>query len=241
VLNFSRPQYIRDIMVKNGDENKPIWMTEMNWNAIPADHPAYPMFGRVTEQQQADYAVQAFRRAQTEWPWMGVLNVWFFKRASDAETDQPMYYFRMVEPDFSPLPIYEALAEEAHRRPVMHRGYHQEDHWAASYQGDWQQVDDPQAVLGGYRESTTIGDRVGLVFSGEELALVLAEGSEGVLSVSCDGAAPSPLTLNRSSSEGGHLLTVCSDATGGLHEAAFEVLATANGTSRIRVDGYVVD
>ena len=113
VLNFSRPKYIRDIMVKNGDERKPIWMTEMNWNAIPADHPAYPMFGRVTEQQQAEYAVEAFRRARVEWPWMGVMNVWFFKRATDLEKDQPMYYFRMVEPDFTPLPIYDALKEEA--------------------------------------------------------------------------------------------------------------------------------
>ena len=87
----------------------------MNWNAIPADHPAYPMFGRVTEQQQAEYAVQAFRRAQMEWPWMGVMNVWFFKRASDVEKDQPMYYFRMVEPDFTPMPVYAAISDEATR------------------------------------------------------------------------------------------------------------------------------
>jgi len=121
VLNFSRPQYTRDIMVKNGDERKPIWMTEMNWNAIPADHPAYPMFGRVTLQQQAQYAVEAFRRARAEWPWMGVMNVWFFKRATDLEKDQPMYYFRMVEPDFTPMPLYDALKEEARSTPGRQR------------------------------------------------------------------------------------------------------------------------
>ncbi len=113
VLNFSRPLYIRDIMVKNGDAHKPIWMTEMNWNAIPADHPAYPMFGRVTLEQQARYAVEAYRRVRAEWPWMGVITVWFFKRASDAEKDQAMYYFRMVEPDFTPLPLYDALKAES--------------------------------------------------------------------------------------------------------------------------------
>ena len=44
-----------------------------------------------------------------EWPWMGVACFWFFKRADDSERDQPSYYFRMVEPDFAPLPVYDAI------------------------------------------------------------------------------------------------------------------------------------
>jgi hypothetical protein len=44
-----------------------------------------------------------------EWPWMGVACFWFFKRADDSEREQPMYYFRMVEPDFAPLPVYRAM------------------------------------------------------------------------------------------------------------------------------------
>jgi len=240
VLNFSRPQYIRDIMIKNGDENKPIWMTEMNWNAIPVDHPSYPMFGRVTEQQQADYAVQAYRRAQAEWPWMGVMNVWFFKRASDAEKDQPMYYFRMVEPDFSPMPIYGALKEEAHRRPVMYPGYHQEDHWAVSYQGDWRQIVDSGAVLGGYRESRNPGDSIQLPFSGTDLSLVLAEGSEGTLSVSCGDEPPSTQVINQASSGEGQPIAVCDGMDDGMHEASIQVLSTKSGNSAIRADGYIV-
>ncbi len=39
VLNFSRPLYLREIMVHNGDADKPIWITEMNWNAPPPDLP----------------------------------------------------------------------------------------------------------------------------------------------------------------------------------------------------------
>ena len=110
VINFSRPLYVRDIMVKNGDEDKPIWISEMNWNAVPADFPAKP-YGYVTEEQQARYVVEAYKRAQAEWPWVGVVNFWFFKRPSEAEKDQPWYYFRMVEPDFTPLPVYDAVKE----------------------------------------------------------------------------------------------------------------------------------
>ncbi len=117
VINFSRPLYVRDIMVKNGDEHKPIWISEMNWNAVPADFPTKP-YGYVTEEQQARYVVEAYRRAQAEWPWVGVVNFWFFKRPSEAEKDQPWYYFRMVEPDFTPLPVYDAVKEYTHQSSV---------------------------------------------------------------------------------------------------------------------------
>jgi len=109
VINFSRPLYIRDIMVQNGDAATPIWLTEMNWNAIPADHPAYPAYGRATEEQQARYVVQGYQRARDEWPWMGVIFYWFFKRPHDLEQDQAWYYFRMAEPDFTTLPVYDAI------------------------------------------------------------------------------------------------------------------------------------
>ncbi|MEI2612538.1 MAG: hypothetical protein V9G20_28185 [Candidatus Promineifilaceae bacterium] len=94
-------------MVRNGDAAKPIWISEVGWNVVPDGIP--PVFGQVTEDLQAQYAVEAYQRAQTEWPWVGVVNTWFFKRATDTEKDQPMYYFRLVEPDFTPLPVYDAL------------------------------------------------------------------------------------------------------------------------------------
>ncbi len=109
VINFSRPTYIRDIMVHNGDAAKPIWFTEMNWNAIPQGHPAYPEYGRVTDEQLARYVVEGYQRAQEEWPWAGVIFYWFFKRADDSETNQAWYYFRMAEPDFTILPVYDAI------------------------------------------------------------------------------------------------------------------------------------
>jgi hypothetical protein len=40
-------------------------------------------------------------------------NYWFLKRATDWEREQPFYYFRLLEPDFTPLPVYEALVARA--------------------------------------------------------------------------------------------------------------------------------
>jgi hypothetical protein len=111
VLNFSRPLYVREIMVVNGDAHKPIWISELDWSPVPEDVP--PVYGRVDEETRARYVVEAYQRLQREWPWMGVACFWFFKRASDSEIGQPSYYFRMVEPDFTPLPVYAAVAEYA--------------------------------------------------------------------------------------------------------------------------------
>ena len=108
-INFSRPAYVRDIMVANGDAQKPIWISEMNWNPVPDEVMTQGIYGQVTPEQAARYAALAYERAEDDWPWIGVINYWFFKRATDLEKDQEWYYFRMVEPDFSLTPAYEAM------------------------------------------------------------------------------------------------------------------------------------
>ncbi len=107
-VNFSRPIYIRDIMVQNGDARKPVWISEMNWNAVP-DEVADKRFGQVSLETQARFLPLAYERIQKEWPWVGVASTWYFKRATDAEKNQGMYYFRLVDPDFTPMPVYNAM------------------------------------------------------------------------------------------------------------------------------------
>jgi hypothetical protein len=181
VLNFSRPLYLREIMVDNGDAAKPIWITEMNWNAPPPDFPD-KQFGFVTLEQQARYAVEAFQRAQREWPWVGVINVWFFKRATDAEQDQAMYYFRLVEPDFTTMPVYQALREYARsdQARVLYPGVHQEDHWALAYDGPWETRSNPNAELGAVRYALDSSQAtLTLAFEGADLWLKTGPGLSG--------------------------------------------------------------
>jgi hypothetical protein len=110
VINISRHQFVRDLMVKNGDAHKPIWIAEMNWNAAPAD--VEPRYGRVTLDQQARYLPLAYARLRAEWPWVGVANVWYLKRATDLweQNRQPEAYFRLLAPDFTPQPVYTTLS-----------------------------------------------------------------------------------------------------------------------------------
>jgi hypothetical protein len=110
-INYQRHLWIRDMMVKNGDAHKPIWISEAGWNPVPNDPGIANLdrYGRVTMDEAAAWAPLAYERAIKEWPWIGVINWWYFKRADDSEQNQSWYYFRLVEPDFTPTPVYEAL------------------------------------------------------------------------------------------------------------------------------------
>jgi hypothetical protein len=149
-VNIARNLYIRDMMVANGDAHKAIWISEAAWNFTPT-YAEVPLnadgsdpiiqrttFGQVTMQQAADYITAFYDRAEQEWPWVGVINYWYFTRPSDLERSQAFYYFRMVEPDYSedkptftPLPIYNALRDHiAAHQPRLYTGTHQAENYA---------------------------------------------------------------------------------------------------------------
>lgn len=121
-VNFSRPLRVREVMVLNGDARKPVWASEMGWNAAPSDLPGPNEYGRVSPRLQARYTVRAYERARQEWPWMGVMAIWYFKRPDGRDQEQAWYYFRMMEPDFTPLPLYHAIQGYARERGYLPGG-----------------------------------------------------------------------------------------------------------------------
>lgn len=236
--NFSRVLLLREIMVENGDGEKPVWITEFGWNASPQGMEA--PWGRVSLENQAEYAVQGYLRAQREWPWVGVMNYWFFKRASDEERDQPFYYFRLVEPDFSPLPVYSAISELASGEPFLGTGYHQEDHWALHWQGGWQSVADGQAVQGSYFLSTTAGDSLSFSFWGTDLLLVtVADPNSGAIRVTVDGATPKELDLYHPTKRYAVEVPVANGLVDGRHRVEIQVVAKEE-RSHGAVDGIII-
>jgi len=150
-LNYSRPLYVRDVMVANGDAETPIWISEAAWNPVDSpevpDIPGKENFGSVTPGQAAAYMPLAYERAQREMPWVGVIMYWYWKRPSEDERGQPFYYFRMVNPDFTPMPIYEAMRTSIMGEvATLYKGVHQADHRAIG--GDGVSETMPSAQLG---------------------------------------------------------------------------------------------
>jgi polysaccharide biosynthesis protein PslG len=231
-INFSRPMFIRDIMVANGDAAKPIWISEMNSNAVPND-PANISgvggYGMVTLEQQARYAPLAYQRAMEEWPWIGVVNFWFFKRADDSVRDQSWYYFRMVEPDFTPLPVYDTMREYiTDLEPTLYPGYHQEDHWALVYEGEWSSRHADGSALADYQQTTEPGATASFVYEGAGLTLAPGPGT-GEIEVSVNGGAPRRIALNGEPVQ----------LVGGLGRTRHEIVLTAV-SGDVGVDGFIV-
>jgi hypothetical protein len=236
IVNYARNQIIRDEMVKNGDAHKAIWISEMNWNAVPSDSGIAPQFGQVTLEQQACYAPLAYQRAQADWPWVGVNAFWFFKLADDSNRTQPMYYFRMADPDFTLLPVYVTLKAYMHQTPVMYSGWFQEDDWTVTWSGAWQTVSDPSAVLGAEKVAQASGAAAQFVFDGNELLLVTSRGPlAGSLTVQIDDGPAQTYVLRADARAPAIKLTVAQNLPDGQHHVTITSKSGANA-----IDGFIV-
>ena len=96
VLNFSHVILMREEMERHGDAGKPLWASHWGWNSLPPGWTGKPsVWGRVTQDQQASFVLDAMRRVEREWPWMGimVLENW----QPDAPADDPRWGFAIAD------------------------------------------------------------------------------------------------------------------------------------------------
>ncbi len=192
VLNFQRVLLQREVMVRYGDGGKAVWFNEYGWNAAPASFtPEALVWKRVSEAEQAEYTVRGIEMARSEWPWAGVFLIWYFRQVGSIPDTSAEYYFRMVDPDFTPRPVYLAV-QRAARQNLVGPGHYEETHAAVKAQGRWANAIDPGASGLAYMHSDTAGNSVTLTFQGSRLDLITRRHSgAGRLLVVVDGhAAP---------------------------------------------------
>lgn len=113
-VNFRRVELVREIMDKNGDAGKPVYITEAGWN----DHPRWTK--AVRPAQRAAYTIRAYEKALNDWPWVRMIAAWAFRYPRPAGTYQDYYTF--VDGDFRPKPIYLAVKEYARGAGVSAAG-----------------------------------------------------------------------------------------------------------------------
>jgi polysaccharide biosynthesis protein PslG len=111
-VTFRRVEDVRAIMVRNGDGDKQLAITEMGWTSNPID-PAYAWYA-VTEEQKADYLVRAYQFAREHWaPWISLMAAIYIADPSWTEADEQYWWAitRPVPPGDPPflLPAYTAL------------------------------------------------------------------------------------------------------------------------------------
>jgi hypothetical protein len=184
---------------------------------------------------------------QEEWPWLGVANTWFLKRATDEweQQGQPQAYFRLLTPDFQPLPVYQSMqAYTADLEPTLYQGYHQEDHWALRYDGQWQTLDDPQAVLGQLRQTADPAAELAFTFQGSDLTLVAPKApAMGRWTVELDGRPLSDVSLQASTFQPAQRLVVATGLSNQRsHQLVLRPAVDEQGQvlGPVAVDGWVV-
>jgi len=100
-FSFRRVEDLRHIMVEKGDEAKKVAITEFGWSTN--EH----RWHAVTEEEQADYLVRAYRWARENWsPWARMMVAPPLADPGWTESDEG--YF-LTCPDGSLRPAYEAL------------------------------------------------------------------------------------------------------------------------------------
>ncbi|MEA2574291.1 MAG: polysaccharide biosynthesis protein PslG [Chloroflexia bacterium] len=119
LLNFRRVELLREVMVNNGDASRPIWLNEFAWNASPESlAPEEKNYWRhVMPEQQAKWTVQGIEYARKNWPWAGVVLIWYFRQVGDVPPEKAEYYFAMVNPDFTTQPVYDTVKAAAANYP----------------------------------------------------------------------------------------------------------------------------
>ncbi|MBU0490525.1 MAG: endo-1,4-beta-xylanase [Chloroflexi bacterium] len=189
-LNFGRVALLREIMIRNGDQNKAVWFNEYGWNAAPADFdPDRLIWKRVTEEQQAQYTIDGLHLAQAEWDWAGVFCYWYFRQVGDIPPAAPEYYFCMVDVDFAPRLVYRALEEMTTAVQVAGPGLIQESAPAVTTTGAWQTVVSDQASAGAYLTSEDPDASLVLAFEGGAVDLVtMRTPQSGILYVAVNGS-----------------------------------------------------
>lgn len=245
-LNFQRVLLQREIMERFNDAGKAVWILEYGWNAAPDTIPdSRLIWGRVTEAQQADYTLRGIELARTNWNWAGVVSVWFFRQVGDIPSSNPEAFFRMVDVDFTPRPVYFAVAGATSSLATASPGEYQETDPAIQYTGQWMHQLDANAGGGQFIHTDDTTATATLKFYGESLDLIShRQTGAGRLFVTIDGQVVSGLPrdetgrsfveLATSQDQWRATLPVVRHLQTGNHVAAFH----ADGA--VNLDGFVV-
>jgi hypothetical protein len=200
--DVSRVVLLREVMERHGDGGKAVWISEFGYNSSPESIPAERRFNwgkPVSEEQKGEYLIGQLERARDEWPWVGVMNVWFLRWGGpNPDPNDSTPYFAIVKQDFTPQPAYAQLKAFMAAAPVAGVGAHDWSHPAVAAAGN---------------------DTWRVSFSGQSFALL---DPRGPIEISIDGGparAMNPLMERR-------VLPIAEELADGEHTA---LIHSANG------------
>jgi hypothetical protein len=107
---FRHYEAVRAIMVANGDTTRSLWLTSAGWASTATRVPSLEYAADVTEEQQADYLIEALLQAQSQ-PYLAALIVNNFNYATIPNAPPSQAAYSLLNPDWSARPAFPALAQ----------------------------------------------------------------------------------------------------------------------------------
>jgi hypothetical protein len=98
---------VREVMEANGDDDLPVWFTEIGWSTHPNDGSEEAYERGVTEERQAGYLLRTLELVRTELPYVEQV-IWYAER-DRREGDPQIANFGLFGTDLRPKPAVRAL------------------------------------------------------------------------------------------------------------------------------------
>jgi hypothetical protein len=190
VLNFRRMELQREIMERYDDGGKAVWVNEYGWNAAPEHFSDEALvWKRVGEEEQAEYTLRGIELANQEWPWAGVFHIWYFRQNGQQYSPaDAAYYFRMVDVDFTPRRVYDAVQDATRALFVARPGHFEETSPPVASGTGWYAAIATGASGQALLESGEPGASLTFTFRGHSVDLIARQGPrDGRLLVKVDG------------------------------------------------------
>jgi hypothetical protein len=97
---FLRGLQLREVMEEFGDE-RPAWVTEFGWTT-ENQAAGYEYGAEISEEDQANYLVDAFRITREEMPWIAGMFVWNLNFSTIVGPEDEKYPWSVLYEDWSP-------------------------------------------------------------------------------------------------------------------------------------------
>lgn len=252
-INVRRIELLREVMVEFGDEHKAVWLNEYGWNAAPETMDADQLvWRRVTEEQQAAWTPEGIAWMRENLPWVGTVSIWYFRQIGNIPPSDPLYYFRIVDVEFTPRRAYLTVQRDATARQLALPGIYGEMDAPIVAFGTWPRVSDQRAMGGQYIRSDQPGAAIELRFSGSEVTLLLPPvAPRGRLYVEVDGRPASGDGIQRDSAGRAYIdlsslpvgtreIPIVSGLGSDRPQAEHRVRLTLGSASELAIDGVAV-
>ncbi|MCA9860030.1 MAG: beta-galactosidase, partial [Thermomicrobiales bacterium] len=162
--SLSRTELFREVLIDEGDETKPVWITRYGWD----------IGNGISRETQAEYLVAGMKRIRTEWPWAGPVFQWALLPQQAGAGDEGR---ALLNENGTSTIAFEAVTSLADLGvgTVAPTGFVPMDSGPVTYSGAWNDQHLDGRV---YKTTSEVGATSSVTFEGTGIVVYLRRGPD---------------------------------------------------------------